>query len=86
VLDKPFREAHRVAGRLVALAESKGTALHRLSLEDMRKIEPATTEDVYSVLSVDKSVRSRTSHGGTAPANVRRMARRWLKRMEKEGE
>ena len=85
VLDKPFRDAHQIAGRLVALAESKGAALHRLSLEDMRKIEPAITEDVYSVLSVDKSVRSRTSYGGTAPVNVRRMARRWLKRMEKEG-
>ena len=84
VLGKPFRDAHHVAGRLVALAEQKGVALHRLSLDEMRKVEPAIGEDVYSVLSVDKSVRSRTSHGGTAPANVRRMARRWLKRLRRE--
>jgi argininosuccinate lyase len=84
VLDKPFREAHQIAGRLVALAESNGVALHRLSLDAMRSVEPAISEDVYSILSVDKSVRSRTSHGGTAPANVRRMAKRWLKRLDKE--
>ena len=83
-LDLPFRDAHQVTGRLVKLAEQQGKALHRLSLADMRQVAPAITEDVYSVLSVDKSVRSRTSYGGTAPANVRRMARRWLKRLGKE--
>ena len=83
-LDMPFRDAHRVTGRLVRLAEEKGVALHRLSLDDMQAIEPKISEDVYSVLSVDKSVRSRKSFGGTAPANVRRMARRWLTRLRKE--
>jgi argininosuccinate lyase len=40
---------------------------------------------VYSVLGIDSSVRSRASYGGTAPRNVRRAARRWLKRLAKEG-
>ena len=81
----PFREAHHITGRIVALAESRGgLPLHRLALADMQAIEPRITEDVFTVLSVDRSVRSRTSEGGTAPANVRRAARRWLKRLDRE--
>ena len=80
----PFREAHHVTGRIVALAESRGVPLHELPLADMRAIDGRISEDVFSVLSVDRSVRSRTSEGGTAPKNVRREAQRWLKRLAKE--
>jgi argininosuccinate lyase len=81
----PFREAHRVAGQTVAAAERAGVPLHRLPLDAMQAIEPRIEEDVYSVLAVERSVRSRTSYGGTAPANVRREARKWLKRLAKPG-
>jgi len=47
-------------------------------------IEPRITMDVFKVLSVEHSVASRTSLGGTAPKNVRRQANRWLKALEKE--
>ncbi len=50
----------------------------------MQAVEPRITQDVYSVLSVERSVKSRTSYGGTAPANVRREAKKWLKRLAKE--
>jgi argininosuccinate lyase len=80
----PFREAHHVTGRIVAAAEKAGVPLHRFPLEAMRAIEPRIGEDVASVLTADRSVRSRTSFGGTAPANVRREARKWLKKLEKE--
>jgi argininosuccinate lyase len=80
----PFREAHQVTGRIVAAAESAGVPLHRLPLDSMRAIEPRIDDDALSVLSVERSVRSRTSVGGTAPANVRREARKWLKKLEKE--
>ena len=83
-LDMPFRNAHHVTGSLVAMASQKGVELHKLSLEEMQSVEPTISEDVYSVLSVDKSVRSRTSYGGTAPANVKKQARAWLKKLEKE--
>ncbi len=82
-LGLPFRQAHHVTGRIVAAAEEKGVALDRLSLDAMQAIEPRITEDVYSVLSVRRSVKSRKSLGGTAPENVRREARRWLKRLAK---
>jgi argininosuccinate lyase len=75
----PFRDAHHVAGSLVALAEKQGCDLPELKLADMQKIEPRITKDVYKVLTVEASVASRTSFGGTAPSNVAREAKRWLK-------
>jgi len=71
VLSMPFREAHHVTGEIVRLAETRGSELEGLTLEDMKKIEPRITNDVFNVLSVEKSVTSRTSFGGTAPENVR---------------
>ena len=82
-LGMPFREAHHVTGRAVALAESKKVGLEKLSLEELQSIHPAITGDVFSVLSVQKSVASRKSFGGTAPAEVRRQVRYWKKRLAK---
>ena len=84
VLGMPFREAHHVTGRAVAVAVERGVALHKLPLAELQAIEPRITQDIYTVLSVDKSVRSRTSYGGTSPVNVRKQARRWLKALERE--
>ncbi len=84
VVGMPFRDAHHVTGALVKLAVDKGVDLHRLTLEEMQSVEPKITDDVYSVLSVDKSVRSRVSYGGTSPVNVRKQSRRWLKQLERE--
>jgi argininosuccinate lyase len=83
-LKLPFREAHHVAGRIVAKAAEQGVALHRMPLAAMREIEPRITDDAFSVLSVDRSVKSRSSFGGTAPKNVRAQARKWLRKLEKE--
>ena len=77
-LEMPFREAHHVTGRIVAAAAARNVALHELPIEAMQAIEPRISEDARAVLSVDSSVNSRVSPGGTAPANVRREARRWL--------
>jgi argininosuccinate lyase len=81
VLKMPFRDAHHVTGRLVGLASQKGVGLEKLSLNEMQDIEPRITSEVFGVLGVTKSVTSRVSYGGTAPANVRRQARTWLKRL-----
>jgi argininosuccinate lyase len=78
----PFREAHHVTGRAVALAESKKVGLEKLSLEELQALNPKVTEDVFSVLSVQNSVKSRTSFGGTAPQEVRRQIRYWKKRLK----
>jgi argininosuccinate lyase len=79
----PFREAHHVTARIVAKAASENVALHQMPLAAMQAIEKRITKDVFAVLSVDSSVRSRTSYGGTAPKNVRREANRWLKTLGK---
>ncbi len=78
VLRVPFRTAHHVTGRLVALAEQRGCDLAALTLADMQAEEPGITDDIFAVLTVDASVASRTSYGGTAPANVAAQAARWL--------
>jgi argininosuccinate lyase len=83
-LKVPFRQAHHVTGQIVAKAAEAGVALHRLPLAAMQAIEPRITDTVFSVLSVDRSVKSRVSYGGTAPKNVRAQARKWLRKLEKE--
>src|SRR6266478_1759165 len=83
-LGLPFREAHHVTGTIVAAAEAAGTPLHCLPIAAMQAVEPRITDDVQSVLAVERSVASRTSAGGTAPVNVRREARKWLKRLKKK--
>lgn len=67
----PFREAHHITGSAVRLAETKGVALDALSIEDLKAIDPRIDESVKAVLSVDASVASRNSYGGTAPDQVR---------------
>jgi argininosuccinate lyase len=83
-LSLPFRDAHKITGKIVARASEAGAALHRLPLAEMQAIEPRITEEVFSVLPVARSVKSRRSFGGTAPGNVRTQARKWLKRLVKE--
>ena len=70
--DIPFRQAHHITGAAVKLAESKGVALDQLSLAELQAIDPRITDAVYPALSVEASVASRASHGGTAPAEVKK--------------
>jgi argininosuccinate lyase len=84
-LGLPFREAHQITGRIVTLAEAKGCELKKLTLADFQSVEKRIGEEAYAVLDVASAVKSRKSHGGTAPANVRREAKRWIKRLEKQG-
>jgi argininosuccinate lyase len=77
VLRVPFRTAHHVTGRLVAKAEARGVDLAAMTLAEMQAEEPGITDDIFGVLTVDASVASRTSYGGTAPANVAAQAARW---------
>ena len=72
VLNLPFRDAHHVTGSVVKAAEQLGVDLKDLPLEAMQTIEPRITSDVFDVLSVEASVSSRTSFGGTAPENVKK--------------
>ncbi|MDB5712317.1 MAG: argininosuccinate lyase, partial [Sphingomonas bacterium] len=67
----PFREAHHITGRAVKRAEELGVPLDKVPLDDLVAIDARIDQRVYGVLTVDASVASRTSFGGTAPANVR---------------
>jgi argininosuccinate lyase len=83
-LKVPFREAHHVTGRIVAAAEQAQVPLDKLPLSAMQAVEPRITKAVLDVLSVERSVASRTAYGGTAPANVKREASKWLKKLAKK--
>jgi len=83
-LKMPFREAHHVTGRIVAKAAEAGVALDALPLATMQVVEPRITAEALAVLSVQSSVASRTSFGGTAPKNVREQAEAWRKRLEND--
>ena len=76
-LNLPFREAHHVTGTLVALAESKACDLADLSITEMKAVHDGITQEVYSVLGVENSVRSRMSYGGTSPIRVAEQVARW---------
>ena len=66
-----FRSAHEITGACVRLCEARGIELWELSDEDLMSISPELTPDVRDVLSVDASIRSRSSRGGTSPDRVR---------------
>ena len=83
-LGMPFRQAHHVTGRVVALASARSVGLEQLTLDDLRTIEPAFEQDALEVLAVEQSVASRTSYGGTAPQNVKAQAEGWLARLRGE--
>ena len=78
VLKLPFRDAHHVTGQIVRLAETKKLDLAGLTLAEMQSIEPRITAELFNVLTVEASVASRVSYGGTSPGNVARAAQKWL--------
>jgi argininosuccinate lyase len=83
-LGLPFRDAHHVTGRIVALAEEKGSELADVSLADMQKVHSAITKDVFNVLTVEASASSRTSYGGTSPVRVAEQVAQWKQRLRLE--
>ena len=76
-LKTPFREAHAVAAKAVAKAESMGVALKDVPLKELEALEPRITNDVFKVLSLEASVAARTSFGGTAPSRVKEQIAFW---------
>ena len=77
VLNLPFRDAHHVTGEIVSLAERSKCDLSEIELKEMQKIHSDITEDVFTVLSIENSVKSRASYGGTSPEEVQFQIDRW---------
>lgn len=77
----PFRQAHGIAAACVVLAEKKSQPLEALSDEEMLGISEHLTADVRNVLSLENSVKSKTSFGGTAPDSVRSNAKNWIEKL-----
>jgi argininosuccinate lyase len=81
VVGMPFRDAHHVTGAAVKRAEALGVDLSDLPLDELRSLEPRITSDVYGVLTPRASIASRSSHGGTAPDQVRAQIVLWKDRL-----
>ena len=81
VLNLPFREAHHITGELVGLAEQLKCDLSEIELKEMQRIHSGVTEDVFTVLSIENSVKSRSSYGGTSPEEVQFQIDRWKKEL-----
>ena len=81
VLNLPFREAHHITGELVGLAEQLKCDLSEIEHKEMQRIHSGITEDVFTVLSIENSVKSRSSYGGTSPEEVQFQIDRWKKEL-----
>jgi len=82
-LKTPFREAHEITGRIVRRAEEMGIReLAQLPLSEYQAVDPRITETARALLTVEKSVESRDSYGGTAPERVREQIARWKENFE----
>lgn len=79
----PFRQAHHITGSIVKIAEDKNIELHQLSLKEMQKIEKDITPAIFDILSVENSIKSRTSYGGTAPKCVKNQISKAKKLLKK---
>ncbi|MEM8855798.1 MAG: argininosuccinate lyase [Pseudomonadota bacterium] len=77
VVGLPFRNAHHITGEAVKAAERAGKEVGEMSLAELQAVDERITEDALSFLTVERSVASRMSLGGTAPARVREEAARW---------
>jgi argininosuccinate lyase len=82
VLKKPFREAHHIAGAIVKRAEEMQVGLDKVPLDEMQKIEPGITQDVFTILTLEASVHSRMSLGGTAPLRVKEQLVFWREKLK----
>ncbi|HKD48893.1 MAG TPA: argininosuccinate lyase, partial [Rhizomicrobium sp.] len=82
VLKKPFREAHHIAGAIVKRAEEMNFALDKVPLAEMQKIEPGLGREIFSVLTLEASVNSRMSQGGTAPERVEEQLAFWREKLK----
>jgi argininosuccinate lyase len=67
----PFRDAHDVVGRLVAVALEQDLGLSELSIEQFTSMSNLIEEDVFDVLTLEGSLAARNHHGGTAPTQVK---------------
>ena len=83
-LDMPFRSAHKVTGEIVKHCITENMTLDKIDIDTLKKFEKRINEDIYNVLSAEKSVNRKKSEGGTSPRNVKKAANDWIKRLKNE--
>ena len=81
-LDIPFRDSHKIVGSIVSFAEENNKSLDELVVEDYQKIDKRITIELVNKISFDRIIHNKTSQGGTAPSNVKKEAKKWLKALK----
>ena len=69
-LNIAFRDAHKITGKIILLAEKQNCSLDELSLEDLKSIEPKIDSNIMKSISINSSILKKTSFGGTSPRLV----------------
>ena len=77
----PFREAHNIVGKMVALAEKNNTCLDKLDPQEILTIDKRIPKDIMSLITIDNMVLNKSSYGGTSPHEVLKRANEWVKRL-----
>ena len=79
----PFRDAHSITGRVIKYAEKNNLTLEEVSLNEFKKIDKRINNKILKVLTLQNSLNSRNSYGGTAPKLVKKALKKakikWLK-------
>ncbi len=82
-LNMPFRDAHKLTGNIVKMAELKNLPLEKISLKELKKFNPKISNKIYDALDIEKTIKNKISEGGTSPSNVKREIKlakeKWLK-------
>lgn len=79
----PFRDAHEVVGKAVKYAIAENKPLDQLGLHELQKFSPSINEDVFEILSLEGSVSSKKTYGGTAPECVAEQIKLAQQRLQK---
>ena len=75
-LGYPFRKAYIVTAKMINIAEKKKKRIQELNIKELNKIEPNLNNDIYKILNLENSVRSKKSYGGTSFENIKKMIRK----------
>ena len=75
----PFRKAYQITASIVNYAEKKRKKLNELSINELNKIEPKLSKDVFKIFDLEFSINSKKSYGGTSFDNIKKMITKYKK-------
>jgi argininosuccinate lyase len=78
----PFRKAHNIVGKIVAVCVDQNKKLNQLSIVDYKKISPKFEKDIFGLLTSRTSVKNKKSQGSTSPQEVEKQLKHWKNKLK----